>query len=434
MKKILGVVLMALLLVVSILPLQASAAFVELRQSDVELNGVELSAGRTTVFVERDSVANVRVEFAALQDLEDVRVLARIGGYEHGVIQDVTSPFDIKKDTTRVVNLKLDIPADIEASRPYKLQVEVFNSADSQKYEYDVKLDIEEKRHLVEVADVVFTPGLHVDAGEPLFVKALLKNRGSQTEKNVKVVVQVPELGLEQAVFVEKLVPEADEDKDTVSSTPTNDIWVDIPADAEKKDYRLVVKSVFNEGRDQDAKEYTLTVNGVTSADVTSSKLLVNVPNAAQKVAAGTSVTYKIDLANLNDVTKNIVPELVGLSGWATAVTQPAVVNLDAGEVSQLLVIVRANNDATGERTFILRLLENGKSVKEIPLKATADNNGVVVAGTSNLRTGLEIVFIVLLVILIILGIVIAVRKTGSRNDLEAPMTSSEGGETKSYY
>ena len=428
MKKALLSIVFALLMVLSVVPMVKASSFVSI--DDVELNGVELANGKV-IFVERDSRANVRVEFRALDDIKNVKVRAWIGGYEHGNIQDTQGPYDVNSAVTRIVNLGLQIPNDIDASKEYTLHIEVYNEAQQESLTYNVKLDVEEKRHLVELYDVLFTPGLTVDAGQPLFVNARVKNRGALDEKDIRLSVKIPELGIEQAVYLDKLVPEDKEDKNTASSASTNDIWVQIPGDAEKKNYKLIVSAEFNGRRDLSTKEYTLTVNGQASKDIEDNKVLVNVNEESKSVGAGKTAVFAIDLANLNEDSKVLVPEVVGLKGFASTSVEPSVLKVGSGEVAQMLVSVTPNEDASGEKTFVVRLVEDGRTVKEVQLEVAVGGN-VVTSGGTALTSGLGLVFVVLLVILVILGIIIAVKK-GSKNEAETPISTSEEG-TKSYY
>lgn len=432
MRALFGMVI-SILLVLSMIPAIAftanAASFVSI--DDVELNGVEVKQGQS-IFVERGSRANVRVEFRPNADAKNVKVRAWIGGYEHGNIQDVQGPFDINAGVTKIVNLGLGIPEDIEASKEYQLRVEVFNENNEDKFSASVKLDVEEKRHAVELFDVLFTPGLTVDAGEPIFVNVRLKNRGGLDEKDIRVSVRIPELGVEQAVYVDKLVPEAQEDRNTASSASTNDIFVQIPVDTAKKNYRMVVAVAFNGRRDKTEKEYTLTVNGVATHDLEDSRIMVSAQETVKNVAPGKTSVYIVNLANLNSESKVLIPEIVGLKGWASVDTEPRVLSIGSGEVSQMLVKVTPVENAAGERVFVLKFIENGRTVKEVSLRAVVGGAAVTgVTGTAGtaLTSGLGIVFIVLLVILVILGIVIAVKR--GRTEAE---TAAEGGETKSYY
>jgi len=416
----------ALLMVIGVMPMAVNAAPFQL--ADLEVNGVEVIQGQVqSVFVDRDSRANVRVEFKAFEDVQNVKVRAWIGGYENGNIQDTQGPFDVKSQVTRVVNLALEIPDDIEAGKEYTLHVDIFNEKDSLPITFNVKLDVEEKRHLVELFDVLFTPGLTVDSGQPLFVNARVKNKGALEEKDIRVSVKIPELGIEQAVYVDKLVTEAKEDRNTASSASTNDIWLQIPEDAERKNYKLLVAAEFNGRRDKSEKEYTLTVNGVDSKDEEDARVLASASADSKNVIPGETAVYEISLANLNQDNKVLKPEVVGLKGWADVEFEPGVLNIGSGEVSQMFVKVTPNEDASGEKVFVLKLIENSRTVKEMQLKAVAGRGAV--AGTA-LTSGLGLVFLVLVVILILLAIIIAVRK-GMKTDTEAPM---EGGETKSYY
>ena len=267
-----------------------------------------------------------------------------------------------------------------------------------------------------------------------MFVNARVKNRGDKIEKDIRVSVRVPELGIEQAVYIDELVSETQDkdDKDRTSSASTNDIVIEIPEDTERKDYQLIVEAEFNSRRDVSKKEYTLTVNGENSKELVDSRVLVNTDNV-KSGRAGDKVTFALDLANLNDDNMLLLSEVVGVKGWATAVTEPSVVSLDSGEVSQMLLTLNVNEGVSGDQSFVLRLLENGRTVKEIPLKVSLSGKSAVSgAATGNVRTGLEWVFVVLLVILVVLGIVIALRRKG--NDEEPLAPSAESGETKSYY
>lgn len=430
MKALSGIVL-SIFLVLSMVPAMAlhaeAASFVSI--DEVQLNGVEVGQGHS-ILVERDSRANVRVEFRPAADAKNVKVRAWIGGYEHGNIQDVAGPFDINAGVTKIVNLALQIPEDIAASKEYQLRVEVYNENNADTFSANVKLDVEEKRHAVELFDVLFTPGLTVDAGEPVFVNVRLKNRGGLDEKDIRVSVKIPELGIEQAVYVDKLVPEAQEDRNSASSASTNDIFVQIPEDAAKKNYQLVVAAEFNGRRDKSQKEYTLTVNGVATHDLEDNRIMVSAQESVKSVVAGSESVYIVNLANLNSESKVLMPEVVGLKGWASVDTEPRVLSIGSGEVSQMLVKVTPLEGVAGERVFVLKFIEDGRTVKEVSLRAVV-GGGVAapaVTGTA-LTSGLGVVFIVLLVILVILGIVIAVRR-GGRTEAE----TAEGGETKSYY
>ena len=132
-------------------------------------------------------------------------------------------------------------------------------------------------------------------------------------------------------------------------------------------------------------------------------------------------------MANLGNEAKTFQFGTAGLETWATSRVDPNLVTVQAGSTAEVFVYVSANDGAElGAKTFSLRVLEDGAVVKEATLTANVVKK---VDTLSSVKTGLEVGFIVLLIILVILGLVIAVSKMKGGDDIEEP---TPGGET--YY
>jgi len=96
----------------------------------------------------------------------------------------------------------------------------------------------------------------------------------------------------------------------------------------------------------------------------------------------------------------------------------PSTLTVEADSSREAFVFVSAKEDAdSGNKLFSVRVKEGNTVVKEVQLQANVD--GQEVATTSSFRSGLEVGFIVLLVVLVILGIILAVNKLRGKEEPE---------------
>ncbi len=384
--------------------------------SKVEIEGVE---NPNLVNVERGDELNVRVELFANCDADDVRVKAWIGGYEYGDVEDSTSLFDVVTNVTYIKNLVLSIPNDIDASKSYVLHVEAFNDQDSDELEFDVQ--VTPQRHLLNFVDIIFNPGLSVKSTQPLFVTVRVENLGDKKEEDVRVEVSIPELGLSQRTFIDELVSaETTDDDDEETSSSSDTLLLDL-SNVPSGTYNLRVKVDYNRGHDFIARVYVLTVLSERPIQV-AQDLMVQAAATSMSLSQGGSTTYTFSVANLGSTARTLNFEVTGQETWATAKVEPMTVTLLPDSTRSVNVVVTAKSDAdVGNKVFTVRVKDGSAVVDELQfdanVQAQRDN-------LSSLRSGLEIGFIVLLVVLVILGIILAVNK------LRGP--KEEGGE--SYY
>ena len=438
MKKLLSIMLV-FLVALSVMPL-AKAQTSSLSFDEIEVEGTTVVQDNSVVDVavvkdlteSSETYLPIRVRLSATADIEDLKVSAWIGGYEYGVPRDTSEPFDITTYGTEAVKsvvLKLPLPKDLESSKEYKLNVEAFNNEISLKKE--IRLNVEGKRHLVDLFDVIVSPGLSVDAGTPVIVKARVENLGDRAEEDIKVTAKVSLVDntgntvvVSDSDFIDELVPRSQEkDEDEASSTSTDDLLLVIPKSARPGNYKLFVDVDFNRGTETITAEYDFTVNGKETA---ASDILVTASAPSKDVPKGSQVSFPVQVANLGKESRTFSLEVTGFRDWATASVQPALLTVAPGLTAETYVLVSANDGAAaGTHVFAVKVSENGAVVKEVNLQGQVAS---LQDSTSEFKEGLELAFLVLLAILIILGIVVAIRKATMSGD----ETEEAKGET--YY
>lgn len=394
---------------------------------DTEVNGVDVAVGGDPIRVDRGDRVVVRVVVSAsgvTDTVEDVTLEAKIRGYEHGTIDVESDIFDMTPDVRYTRVLVLNVPKDIDALDNYNLKVTVGNQDD--EYSETYVLEIGRERHLLDFVDVFFNPGLVLDADQPLFVTVRLENMGDKKEEDIRVEASIPELGINVRDYLDELAGEAEKKADDEETSGQVTLpFLDL-SNVEAGTYTLRVRAHFNRGHDFIEELFDLTVNGV-AAEEAAEELMVDAEMSKQ-VMPGKGVAYKVSLANLAAEQRTFQLTTAGLETWATSRVDPSLVTVQAGGTAEAFVFVSANENAElGAKAFSLRVTEDNVVVKELQLEANVAQSADALSGV---KTGLEIGFIVLLIILVILGLVIAITKMKGREEVEEPTP----GEAQTYY
>ncbi|MFH1209688.1 MAG: hypothetical protein V1663_02785 [archaeon] len=451
MKKLLTIFLGLFLLASLFLVKEVNAQDFDI--TSAEINGIEFESLDPSIIpadiiqADRGESLTVKVNVHSITEgnntgndtVEGLKVKAWIGGYEYEDIEATSSMFDLSYGVTTQKTLTLDLPEDMDASQDYTLHVKAYT--EDQDVEYEFTLQIEEARHSLEIIDVMFTPSLTLNMNQDqdsLFVTTRVKNWGDKKEEDVKVTVSVPELGISQSTYIDELVAhenscddnEENCDDNEEDSESSNALYLDL-AGKEAGSYPLTVTVEYNNGYSEEEKEYTLTLTGSSGTSTGAQEAIIAAATSSKSIAQGEGVVYTIDLANLGDSSKVYTAEVTGLDTWATYRIDPSVVTVSAGDNGQLYIYVSAKDDAAlGSHMFTVKVKENGESVKDINLSANVSGETEQAGQWDNIITGLEIGFIVLLIILVILGLIIAIGKMTKKEGTEEPTSGS--GET--YY
>ena len=355
-----------------------------------------------SVAVDEGETLEISVELEASADLENIQIEAELYGYEYDDYEDLedeTHTFDMEVSgtgtTSRVKDLEIKLPNKLEKDR-YLLKISV-DAQDITPLVNYVVLQIEPNRHGLDIADVVFSPGNTVKAGRSLLTTVLLQNYGAKDENDVKVTVAIPELGISATEFVD----DVNTDNNNIDYEDVPEMFLPIPATAAEGDYVVEVTIKYDE-YETVTKTYNLHVLA-NEMFQTSDKLVLAVGPESQTVAAGKTATYAIALTNQGTTSKAYVLEAV-TGDWATASLSDSLVVLSAGQNKIVYVDVAvAGNAVEGAHVASVAVKSGEEVLQAISLNAD------VVAGADdfNLRNGLEVALIVLVVLLVIVGLII---------------------------
>ncbi len=411
---------------------------------DIEVDGVDVldddEPTGQTVFVERGDTIPIRTEFTSDINSDKVRVKTWIGGFEFGDVADDTEIFTVETGLVYVKTLSLEIPDDIDLDEDeFTLHVEVFDN-DGIEREETFKLGIRKERHDLSILDVIFFPSNTVEAGRPLTTEVRVENLGEQKEEDVLVRVSIPELGISAKTFIDELVPDENGlfDDDEETSDSTDDLILFIPDDASTGTYTVEVEVEFNRGHDVITETRSIFVEGsapgspTNTGTVDNGNILVSVDMSAQNIAQGSESGYKIMIANLGN--KNVLysVQTSDISAWGSSRVSPAFVTVGPGQAGELFVFVTANDNAMiGQQHLTVNILADGQIIKQLTLNANIQEKSSI-SSSIGAQKGLEIAFILLVIVLIILGLVIAFRRIGNRSENTAGETESVEGQT--YY
>ena len=425
MKKLLGILFVLALALVA--PLVSAADF---SFSDIEVNGENVMDG-TVLYVERGETLDIRAVVKATANIQDVRVSAHIGGYEYGTVETDSQIMKIDSGSSRIVNLQLKVPDDMDASDDVTLYLKAYND---DSVDVEITLRLQEKRHDVRLFDVIINPGLSVR--DYLSVSAVVENMGDcvdidscEAEKNVIVEASIPALGISVRDSIDKLYPETLED-DSDESARDSTAKVNLPiidlSNAPAGEYELRVRAYYNRKNDFSEKKYTLVVEKGPVTD-----LILNADATSKNIVEGQAVEYKISVANLGKNDRTFLINVEGVSTFGSANVEPRMITVRAGSTQDVKLTLTAKENIQGSNLFSVKLLENGQLVQELNLEAKVGEDDSL----ATFKTGLQVGFVILLVILIILGIIVALSRGKSNGNIEVPTPSrKEEEKPQTYY
>ncbi|NIA04013.1 MAG: hypothetical protein GWP09_01550 [Nitrospiraceae bacterium] len=443
-KTNLGIITAFILVLGTLLTGFAFAAEVPISNLNLQLNGLNLNTNAVTKLnVLKGNELSLRLNFDATANDSNVEVLATIFGYEYNQYHSLTSEssvFNLIKNVTYVKYLTLKLPQDISTGT-YKLRLYIADPDNGGKtYEYNLLINSE--RHNVKIVNVLLSPNDKISAGSYLISRVRVENDGLMTEKNVKVVVSIPELGLSQEDYIDKI--------DSNEYVSSNDLALKIPDCATAGDYKVYTTVYYNGGYENTTETHTISVlkSGTCSlnAQKNTGKTIISVPTSVKKGVIGQASTYTLSVINTGDVSKTFTVEAQN-DDWATVTITPSnLLVLGPYATNTLTVSVTPKKGITaGDHVMFLTFKSQGTEVKQIPLtltikavkptnttntneNATTTTTPKPTSGISGLRTGLEITIVVLVIILIIIALIVGFTKGGKKEESE----SEE--EAKTYY
>lgn len=425
MNKKYGVLALLVLLLTSVIPF-TTAHSDNYEIDEVYVNDINVNNG--VVYAERGKTTEVEVFLYGEGNATEVKVKAWIGGYEHDDVEDVTAEFEVEEGVFYKKTLRLEIPEDMDPGEEYSLHVEVYDDQDFERLDPPATLRIREGKHALNIYDVIFNPGLEVQAGETLGVEVRVENLGYEEEDDIKVILEIPALGLSTSSYIDELVPEDEEDEDDdEESSASKNLFLNVPSNTRSGVYNAVVKVEYDRGHEEITEEYNVVItSGVSAAD-----LDVEAQETTLSAEAGDTVVYTVMLRNLGDASVRYNFD-VGTISWGTVEVEPSDIRLDEDESAEVYVFVTPNLGVTGTKSFNLYIMDGDVQVETVSLRTDIESDGGPASSQiTSFRQGLEIGFAILLVILVILGIILAVKKIGKPSEIEEPVIEEED---QTYY
>lgn len=425
MNSILKTMSMFLILLVSMFtfPLSASATSL-VSLNEIRVNDVDVTFGGK-VFVEKGENLDITVELLSPVDYKDVRVKASIEGYEFDNISDSTDIFDIEGSTgIYTKTLHLTVPTDID-TEDYTLNIEIVNSLGIKTLS-NIVLQVREARHGVAIQDVILRPTSTVEAGRSLQVDVRVENTGSRKEEDIRVTASIAGLGVATRDYIDELgYVETDEDDDETSKTLT--LYLPIPEDAITGNYELSVDVDYNKAHDTLSAKSQVYVEGMSQTP-TAIDTIISIDALSKSAVKGEAVSYRLMLANLGSAEKVYSLSVSGVESWADVTISPAFIRVAPNGAGELSLTVNPKSISTvGEHSFTLKIKEGDNTLKDITLNALVSEGSI----WASAKGALEVGFAVLVSLLVILGLVVAFKKLGRKQESEPEPIISDG---QSYY
>src|SRR3989344_6307922 len=384
-KNLLNVMALFVISLLAVSMVVSASVDTSLDIADVEVNGQDdidiytkeqVDASNVdnlnSVEVDEGEVLEVKVDLEASGDLENIQVGIELDGYEYDDyenLEDETNVFNMEVSgegtTSRTKTLEIQLPNRLDKDR-YLLKISV-DAKDITSLVRYVVLQVVPARHGIQIADVAFSPGNSVKAGRSLLSTVLLENYGDKTEKDVKVTVAIPALGVSAAEFVDVV----ETDNHNVDYEDVPEMFLQVPATAAAGQYDVVVNVQYDDLRETVTKTYKLNVVANEMFQTGEDKLVLAVGPESQSVAVGQTAVYGIALTNAGATSKAYILEAVTGGDWATVTISESLVVLEPGKNKVVYIQVTPTAGAVaGEHLVSLTVKSSDEVLQTIALKA----------------------------------------------------------------
>ncbi|MFH1455938.1 MAG: hypothetical protein ABIF40_03240 [archaeon] len=430
--KALGIIMLLLVSMLGVTSLAAADAN-DVKVLNVEINGVDMPS---TVSVELGETIDIEVElWSEVNNAEDLKIEAWVGGYEYDDIEDTTGMFDVKSGVTYTKDLSLNIPSDmdVENKNEYTLNLRIFDGDSVESYEY--VLFIERARHTLNLLDVEFDS--NVNAGDELAVDVRVENFGENKEEDIRVEAELVGVDSDR-VYIDELAAFEEDGDDEPESSDSASLTLNVGDDVVSGEYELLVTLTYNRGHDSMTESYTVTVDGAEAAvadndavtEVTEGTIIA-VDSTSLSLVAGEENSLKVLIANLGSENAMYTVAVSGTQLWADSTVSSSFVSVPAGQVGEAYVYLTAKDDAeAGDHVFTLQISEGNDLVGEASLTATVSDANNALNVLDNVGSAWKLAFVGLIVLIIVVGLFLAFRKMNN-DDEDYPLEPKDG---QTYY
>lgn len=390
----------AILALAIVLSLVGIAYALPVTIEDVEVDDVSLSPNaENRLDLERGQEYEVRVKLTPSVDIDNAEVRVFISGFEYNDVEEISdrsTVFDADANVTYVKKLSIRVPDDVEED-DYKLRVVVTDRfGDDLVQNYNLKIDV--PRNAVQIEDVIFNPSNAVRAGSALLTTVRVENKGEKTQRDVKVTVSIPGLGVSASEYIDEIDNNDEEEE-------TEEIFLRVPKCAKAGTYDVVVEAEFSERHRKVSERGAINVLEDDTCDENAQpKTTITLGNQMQNAMAGQTAVFPITVTNAGKTSKTFVVS-VPSADWATiTITPTSTLVVPTGATQTIFVNVAVGEDTpAGAHSLTATVASGSDMVQELTLTAN------VAKQSSGIKGVFEVVLIVLVVLLVIIGIVIGI-------------------------
>jgi len=401
-------------LTILLIALALGASALPISLDEIEIDDTELQPNEENrLDLERGEEIPIDIYFTTTEDIDNMEIMAFISGHEYNYITpaaDSKGPFDTEANVKYHKKLNIDLSEDFEED-DYKLRI-IFSDRYGKEdiFAYNLKVDV--PRHLLKIQDIIFNPETQVKAGSALLAQVRLENKGEKTEDNIKITVQIPELGVSATDYI-------DEIEDTDEQEETEEIYLRIPVCAKPGIYEAKITVEYSRETITKTKAIQITENemcGLTQGP----KTTITLGKQIEQITQGESATYPITITNNLEQSKSYTIT-IDAGEWAESITlTPASTILVDGQSSKTMYI-HANADSkaeTGPKVINARITAAGQDTKEIQLTADIQEKQ-----THWIKLILEGAVIILAIMVILVALVVGYLKLKENNEETEPET-----------
>ncbi len=368
--------LVSFVMLVSFVLLASTVSAQELAVIDsVTIDGVDATNFPAIIV---GDVLLVRVEFTPLANLSDVTVRAELEG-DRRTVSATRSGLVVEEGYRSFQTLRVEVPFDLDEKLSSYALLTVKISGSGFRTEESFPMRLQREPFRVDVLSVELPQS--VNAGEYFPVEVVLRNRGYNNLRDLKVTIKVPALGIERSSFFGgSLVATENGKVDTLKDT----LYLKLPYDVSPGTYSL---------------EAVVTVSGKDAAD---SKTVQFV--ARNQFPQGNFVVSDGEILIANPTNELVVYRLTTESEKDVSVRlSESTVAIPAG--SSRTVRVELLTDFAGRHDYSVNVYAlDGSLVQKVEFSETIREGKTSLASPLFILTIiLAIVFVVLLVVLIVL-------------------------------
>jgi uncharacterized membrane protein len=394
----------------------------------IRINGDVFEHGDQLVLMRGDDI-DVRVRISAMEDEQNVEVIAEILGYEYTDRESVLfarAPlFDLQAGDVAFRTLSLTLPTRMDRDH-YDLRVRV-GSRTGPAEEYLFRIRLTGERNRVVIQDITFNPSEVVTSGRALLAQVRVENIGDRVQRDVLVRVSLEGTQAAASVYMDDIQPDR--------TRSSEDLFLRIPDCLPSGRYNVVAEVTYDRG--YATERLVRSINVVTDEELCAQIGLpaegrvTMVLSSPEAVEQGERVLVPVVISNDGTTARTVMVDVRGVADWATARVSPSSVLVvpAKGTTTAYITLDVAGDAPAGAQIASVTLTDSvGTTLAQasVPVEVReGEDNGVLPAW--DWRRILEISLLVLVVVLIILGIVIAISRMRSDRD------DDEGG-SQAYY